>query len=236
MSIIQPIVAWQPSPLRVSVEPGTIDVWRIGLDVDAATRGQLRSRLSADEQIRADRFRYDQHRDRFIVARASLRQLLGQYQDQDPADIQFDYGRYGKPGMAGLEFNLSHSADLALLAVSRDRPVGIDLEWLKPVDDLEKLTARFFTAGEHQRIIQVPAADRPLAFFRTWTAKEAYLKATGEGIGQLKSLEVWVQPRQPLYFVHPLDWSVQELTPDRGFVGAVVAPGMDWQARFWHYA
>jgi 4'-phosphopantetheinyl transferase len=236
MSIIQAIVEWQPVPMPVVLEPGTIDVWRIGLEVDAATQGQLRSRLSEDEQIRADRFRYDHHRDRFIVARASLRQLLGQYQQQDPADVQFHYGRHGKPGIAGLEFNLSHSANLALLAVSRDRPVGIDLEWQKPVDELEKLTARFFTAGEHQRIIQVPVADRPLAFFRTWTCKEAYLKATGEGIGQLKSLEVWVQPQQPPYFVHPPDWSVQELAPEQGFVGALVAPGMDWQARFWHYS
>jgi 4'-phosphopantetheinyl transferase len=228
-------IAWQTAPIELALEPGTIDVWRIPLgDVDQS----LRSLLSEDEQLRADRFRYDRDRNRFIMARANMRRILGKYLNRPPASLEFTYGHHGKPNIVGLEFNISHSADLALLAVCGDRIVGIDIEHIHPMNDLEKLTERFFTAGEHQRIIQVPTDDREvndrtIAFFRTWTCKESYLKATGEGIGKLKDLEIFLKPNQAAYFVNPQDWDVAEIVPEAGFVGAIVAPGVDWQTQFW---
>jgi 4'-phosphopantetheinyl transferase len=208
------------------------------LDWHAAVVSVLFSQvLSADERVRAQRFRYAQHRDRFVIARGALRTLLGCYLQTAPAQLEFTYGPHGKPSLSqgGLEFNLSHSAHLAVIAVAADRPVGIDLEQVHPINDLEKLTERFFTSGEHQRLLRLPAAQRLPNFFRGWTCKEAYLKATGEGLGQLHSPEVYIQPQQAAYFVNPPDWQVQELEVEEGFVGAIAAPGQGWTTRLWQY-
>jgi 4'-phosphopantetheinyl transferase len=194
--------------------------------------------LSPDEQARADRFHYARDRDRFVVARATLRTVLGRYLRTAPAQLEFTYGPHGKPSLSQreLEFNLSHSAHLAVIAVTGDRPVGIDLEQVHPIHDLENLTARFFTADEHQRLLRLPEAQRLPSFFRCWTCKEAYLKATGEGLGQLKSPEVDIQPQQLAYLVNPADWQVQELAVEEGFMGAIAAPGHGWTTRLWQYA
>jgi 4'-phosphopantetheinyl transferase len=219
------MTAW-PTPPR-SLGPGEVHLWRLRLDQDVGDRRVL----STDEQLRADRFRYDYDRQHFIKARSGLRRILGDYLGRDAAAVEFRYGSQGKPVLAdgAIEFNLSHSGDLALVVVASDRAVGVDVERIKPMADLAKLTVRFFTAGEHQRIVQLDESDQLLAFFRTWTCKEAYLKATGEGLSQLKSLEVAVQLGQPAQLVLPPDWQLQELQPDQGYVGAIAAAGRDWR-------
>ncbi len=213
-----------------SLTPGAVHLWRLRLDQGVGDRQVL----SPDEQTRADRFRYDRDRQHFIAARSGLRRILGDYLSRDAAAVEFGYGSHGKPFLAdgAIEFNLSHSGDLALVAVAVDRAVGVDLERIKPMADLAKLTARCFTAGEHQRIMQLAEADRQLAFFRTWTCKEAYLKATGEGLGQLKSLEVAIQLGQPAQLITPANWQLQELQPDAGYVGAIAAAGGDWRVSY----
>ncbi|MBE9028530.1 4'-phosphopantetheinyl transferase superfamily protein [filamentous cyanobacterium LEGE 11480] len=224
------MTGWQVASGELTLTTGAIHVWRIPL-VQAP---QDTSMLAADEQARAERFRYDKDRRCFVTARCSLRQILGRYLAQDAGKLAFRYGPYGKPFLAEhrIEFNLAHSGDLALVAVAADRPVGIDLELIKPMSDLEKLTERFFTAGEHQRIVKLEQQQRSLAFFRTWTCKEAYLKATGDGLRKLKGLEVAVNPQQGAQFVNPQDWDLQEIQPGEGFVGAIAAPGFDWQVSF----
>ncbi len=232
---------WRSPPLGLKLAVGAVHVWRWRLDraVVGATG------LAADEQLRADRFRYDHDRQSFIAARSGMRRILGRYLDCDPAAIEFSYGSHGKPFLAdrAIEFNLSHSGDWALLAVAVDRAVGVDIERIKPVAELEKLTARFLLAAEHERIVALDAADRVLAFFRTWTCKEAYLKATGEGLGQLKSLEVLVQPQLPAQLVRSIGWDLLELVLEVGYVGAlvcgrpkvIVAPGADWSVSFLNF-
>jgi 4'-phosphopantetheinyl transferase len=232
---------WRSPPLGLKLAVGAVHVWRWRLDraVVGATG------LAADEQLRADRFRFDADRQSFIAARSGMRRILGRYLAIDPGAIEFSYGSHGKPFLAdgAIEFNLSHSGDWALLAVAVDRPVGVDIERIKPVAELEKLTARFLLAAEHERIVALDAADRVLAFFRTWTCKEAYLKATGEGLGQLKSLEVLVESCQPVQLVSPAGWGLRELPLEVGYVGALVcgrpkviaAPGSDWSVSFWDF-
>ncbi len=212
---------------RRSLTPGEVHLWRLRLDRGVGDRQVL----SSDEKTRADRFRYDLDRQHFMAARSGLRRILGDYLSRDAAALEFGYGSHGKPFLTdgAIEFNLSHSGDLALVAVAVDRAVGVDLERIKPMADLAKLTARCFTAGEHQRIMQLAEAERQLAFFRTWTCKEAYLKATGEGLGQLQSLEVAIQSGQPAQLITPANWQLQELQPDVGYVGAIAAPGGDWR-------
>jgi 4'-phosphopantetheinyl transferase len=225
---------WQQPPLQLKLAAGAVHLWRWRLDQVVPDRRLL----AADEQLRADRFRFDPDRQSFIAARSGMRRILGRYLNSDPAAIAFSYGLHGKPFLAdrAIEFNLSHSGDWALLAVAHDRVIGVDIEYIKPMADLTKLTARFFAAGEHQRIMQLDEADRQRAFFRTWTCKEAYLKATGEGLGQLKSLEVAVQPQLPARLLTPIGWDLLELVPEVGYVGAVAAPGSDWQVSFFEAA
>jgi 4'-phosphopantetheinyl transferase len=220
---------WQQPPLALKLAAGAVHLWRWRLDQAAVDRRWL----APDEQLRADRFRDDCDRQSFVVARSGMRRILGRYLDCDPGTIEFRYGAHGKPGLAdrAIEFNLSHSGDWALLAVARDRPVGVDIERIKPVSELEKLTVRFLLAAEHERIVGLAEADRQLAFFRTWTCKEAYLKATGEGLGQLKSLEVAAPPQQPVQLLRPFDWGLRELAVGVGYVGAIAAPGTDWSVR-----
>jgi 4'-phosphopantetheinyl transferase len=232
---------WRSPPLKLTLAAGDVHLWRWRLDRAVGDR-QL---LAPDEQLRADRFRFDPDRQSFVAARSGMRRILGRYFDCDPGAIAFSYGSHGKPFVAAgmIEFNLSHSGDWALLAVARDRAVGVDIERIKPVAELEKLTARFLLAAEHERIVALDEADRVLAFFRTWTCKEAYLKATGEGLGQLKSLEVLVESCQPVQLVSPAGWGLRELPLEVGYVGAMVyarpvvnaAPGSDWSVSFWDF-
>jgi 4'-phosphopantetheinyl transferase len=224
------VEAWRSAPAQLQLIPGEVHLWRWRLDQPLpAVTG-----LAADEQLRADRFRFDCDRQSFVAARSGMRRILGRYLNQDAAAIEFAYGSHGKPCLVDgtIEFNLSHSGDWALLAVARDRAVGVDIERIKPMAELEKLTARFLMAAEHERIVSLPEADRLLAFFRTWTCKEAYLKATGEGLGQLKSLEVAAQPEVPVQLLSPPGWNLLELVPEVGYVGAIAAPGSDWRVSF----
>jgi 4'-phosphopantetheinyl transferase len=211
------MIDWQIPPDDLQLNAGLIHVWRISLDRSADL---FRSYLSPDEQIRADRFHKSLDQERFMVARGMLRQIIGQYLKQPPPSLIFSYGDHGKPMIANLEFNLSHTSDLALLAIAIDRPVGIDLEQIRPMENLTKLAARFFTAEEHQTIMAADESGRTELFFRIWTSKEAYLKAIGVGLGGLQSI---IRP----------DWNVREITPTIGFVGAIAAPGKDWGVRFY---
>jgi 4'-phosphopantetheinyl transferase len=236
-------VQWQSPPTVEVIRDflqsyGRIHVWRFSLVISSELYETFRQSFSDDEQVKADRFRYARDRDRFVAARGYMRQILGLYTNQAASDLVFDYNPQGKPALRGLtlEFNLSHSEDLGLLAIANDRIVGIDLEAIHPVGDLEKIAARFFTAGEHQRIMKTQGDARVHAFFRTWTCKEAYLKATGVGISKLKSLEISIQPNQAASFINPQSWDVQEIVPASNFVGAIAAPDLDWRCDFFSVA
>lgn len=143
----------------------------------------LRTRLSSDERDRADRFRFPRHRRRFIVARASLRAILGSLLQQRPEDLTFRYGPQGKPWLeSGPSFNLSHTGERVLIAVTREGRLGVDIEEVKPVRDLEALAERNFSPDETARVSSTSATNRPELFFRIWTRKEAFLKALGGGL------------------------------------------------------
>jgi 4'-phosphopantetheinyl transferase len=225
-----PVGDWaMPDGRRPGLDHRAIDIWRINLR-ELPDRLTL---LSPDEQARAQRFRYATDRSDFIAARATLRRLLGSYLKRAPEQLEFGYGPQGKPTIAGLEFNLSHAAGWALVAVSADRAVGVDLEAIRPVADLAGLTARFFNSAEHAAIEQLPLDQREAAFFRYWTCKEAYLKATGTGLGKIQTVEIQFDPAAQL--VNLLDWDLLELAPGPGWVGALAAPGHHWQPSLWDW-
>ena len=162
---------------------GDVHVWYVDLAVEAETQRRLAAGLSEDEGARAARFVFARDTRRFVVARSALRALLAGYLDVTAAALAFAYGPHGKPALDGgravLGFNLSHSGEVAVVAVGWDRALGVDVELWRPLPDLVALAARSFAPRELAVLDALPETERPEAFFRCWTRKEAFIKATG---------------------------------------------------------
>lgn len=167
--------------------PVDVDVWHVALD--GRREPDAYRYLDADELARAGRFRYDVDRHRFAMTRSVLRELLGEYTGAMPASVGFAQGPYGRPELATrpgepstLSFNVSHTGNDALIAVSRTRYVGVDIEVKQRALDWRELAPLVCTAVERAQIEASSPAAQPDAFLRCWTAKEAILKAIGLGI------------------------------------------------------
>jgi 4'-phosphopantetheinyl transferase len=218
-----PKYSWLPAPINLILLPDDVHVWRIDLDQSEAELRHLATTLSSDESARAERFYFPEHRQRFIAGRGSLRTILSGYLGIAPQEVQFDYEPRGKPLLAskfansGLSFNLSHSQNLALCAVSKNRQIGIDLEYIRPMSDLESLAQRFFLPREYDVVRSLPPEQKSSVFFRYWTCKEAYLKATGEGIAQLEQVEISLTPTEPAKLQTAENWSLLELVPAKNY-------------------
>jgi 4'-phosphopantetheinyl transferase len=223
-----------------------VHVWAVSLDCPASARfGSALDTLSDDERARAGRFHFGRDRRRFIIGRAALRALLGQYLEIDPAAVAFVYGPSGKPMLgpgidAELKFNLAHSGCLALYAVTRYCDVGIDTERLRMIPELEEIAGHYFSPEENAQLLSLPWALRSEAFLIGWTRKEAYLKARGIGLPALREIEVSVR-RGELKLrsrvAHdPLaasSWSLEDLHPASGYVAALVTGRSDVQVFHW---
>ena len=180
--------AWPfPDPLP-ALASDEVHVWNCGLTSD---EGDLASRLailSADEQKRAGQFKLNPPRAQFIMTRSTLRVLLAKYLHAAPNELAFQSSEHGKPSLwhppAGLEFNVSHSHELALFAFCMSKPVGIDVEWLGRKVAHAEIAKRFFSDLEQAQLNKVPQENRCQAFLECWTRKEAYLKARGFGLSR----------------------------------------------------
>jgi 4'-phosphopantetheinyl transferase len=195
--------------------------------------------LSADEQERANRFRFAKDRNRYIVSRGVIRTLLGQYLKLKPNLIKFVYNSKGKPSLElslnslNLNFNLSHSQGLGLYGITQGHLIGVDLEYIKPLTDGEKIAKRFFSPQEYQIISRLPQSEKQQAFFKGWTAKEAFLKATGEGLSNgLDQVEFELQPEQPFRLLKiqgdatmASQWSLFSFTPVTDAIATILVQG-----------
>jgi 4'-phosphopantetheinyl transferase len=220
-----------------ALRPETIHVWRIALDLPPDALARFRESLSADEQARADRFRFETHRDHFVAGRGALRAILSRYVGIAPDQLAFTYGPQGKPALSnagdGLEFNLTHSHGLALLALGPGGRIGIDLEQLRPMDDAERIAERFFSARERDALRAIPAEGKVEAFLRCWTRKEAFIKAIGEGFSMpLDRFDVSLDPGAGARLLSVADrpdeaarWTLIELDLAPGFLAAVAIQG-----------
>lgn len=220
-----------------------VHVWALPLDAPQHVVERLSPALSDDERTRADRFVFERDRRRFVAARGWLRAVLGQCLGVDAGEVRFEYSAAGKPSIAPrpnqrpLHFNLSHSEELAVVAVTPLAPLGVDVERVRPLDDADALVARFFSRNEHRAFSALPADQRPPAFFALWTRKEALLKATGEGLGQPLSLvEVSFLPSEPARVIaiagsgdRAASWRLEHLSPRAGYAGAVAIERTDAQ-------
>lgn len=229
-----------PPPLL----PNEVHVWSARLDPSSADVERLADTLSADETARASRFHYVHHRNAFVAARGILRRLLGSYTGHVPSKLQFSYRSKGKPFLAsaanhsGLEFNVAHSHGLALLAFSLGSPLGIDVELVRSDLDIEQIADRYFTEREVAELRSYPVQQRPEAFFRGWTRKEAYMKALGEGLQiPLASFGVSLDPSElpTLRSSDSARWSIRSLSPAAGFVGAMAAEVGSRRMHYWNW-
>lgn len=224
--------------LPVGAAPG-VEVWDFALDLDAAGTARLAGFLDADERARAARFRFERDRCRWTVARGFLRQKLGERLDIPPGAVRFRHGPRGKPALwdppAGaaaddLRFNLSHSGGRALCALAGGREIGVDLECGEHLgNDLHALAARIFSPPALTRWRGLPAGARRTAFLCAWTRKEAFLKATGEGlVDDLGAVEVAFEPGAPAQLVSApgagagQGWRMVDLPLGEGWAGALV--------------
>jgi 4'-phosphopantetheinyl transferase len=225
--------SWPAELHERALEPGRVVVISTPLDLGLAEVRALTSLLSEDERERAGRFRFEQHRHRFIVARARLRQLLGQCQGIAPEQVAFTYGPHGKPALAernaaGIEFNVAHSGDLALYALTVGSPVGVDVELVRELPKAQAIAESYFSAHERARMLELPQADRNLSFFLAWTRKEAMLKACGKGLSvPLRDFSVSVVPGEPAVVLEAAEelgtgtWSLVHLEPASGYMAAL---------------
>lgn len=220
-----------------ALQAGDVHVWYVDLAAGAGAVARLATGLADDERVRAGRFRFDRDARRFVVARSALRAVIGRYLGLAPGSVEFTYGVHGKPGLGGvhavLGFNLSHSGEVAVAAVGWRRALGVDVELRRPLPDLAALAARSFAPRERAVLEALPEVERPAAFFRCWTRKEAFIKATGEGLAQaLDGFVVSLGPGESARFLdiggdHAAlaRWSLHDLSPPVGYTGALVVEG-----------
>ena len=235
---------WLAAPEAYEIKSNEVHVWRFPLDTDESAFAPL---LDETECERARRFRFAVHAKRFVVRHGRLRLLLGAYLGRSPASIRFTYGPQGKPELADpesddvLRFNLSHSDGLVLLALSRGRRLGVDIERLRPEMIDEKIPEQFFSPCEVAVLRALPEADQVVAFFNCWTRKEAYIKAIGLGLSlPLDSFDVSLAPGAPVALLgtrpdkrEAARWSMTALLPGDGFAGALAVEGGDWRLSCW---
>lgn len=223
---------------NIDLSTDGVHLWAANLRVAETSFKGFFQTLSEAECQRANRFRFEHDRNDFVVARGILRSLLGTYLNLEPAQVQFVYSDRGKPGLAnpksGIQFNVSHSNGRALYAVGRDRLVGVDLECHRPLADLGALAKRFFSQRESQVLTRLDASQQPNAFFQLWTCKEAYLKATGQGLAGLDQAELHLDPSSPFTIIGlqaeaSSQWSLVQLQPFPNFVAALAVQGRDFQ-------
>lgn len=228
---------WRRVQQHPELAAGEIHVWRIRLDTPLPTE----SPLSADELQRAQRLHDGQKRQHFSAGRAAVRKLLGAYTGSPPHELLFACGPHGKPFLPAspLQFNFSNSGELALLAVCRDREVGIDIEQRDRKLSVESLAAHIFTPGEAAAFRQVPETEQHTALLAAWTRKEAYIKALGRGFSlPLKSFSVAVPADNEPAVLHlqdatgtPHPWQFVPLGAHPDYLAALAAAGTDWTVR-----
>ncbi len=219
------------APGTYALRPGEVHVWRVPLLSSTAALGDLRGILSEAERERAARFVFEKDQARYVSCRASLRMLLARYIGAHAEGIVFRYEPGGKPALIGIDswqFNVSHSRDLAAIAISRYDAIGIDLELIDPDFPRADVAPDILAADELRDLAALPPADQPAWFFQLWTLKEALLKCAGSGLSlEPRDIRIRLDDRlnpaiisAPPEFTHA---SLHRFTLDPGYASALAA-------------
>jgi 4'-phosphopantetheinyl transferase len=245
---MNPSALWRSPPEQVSLGPRDIHVWRVSLEQPSVIVEALDQLLSADETERARRFHFEKDRRHFILARGTLRRLIGRYLEATPESIRFIYQEYGKPQLVDsvyptLKFNVAHSGSLAVFAFTRLSEIGVDLEQIKPELAGEDIARRFFSESEVASLDALPERERALAFYNCWTRKEAFIKAKGLGLSlPLDQFDVSLIPGHEATLLRTAwdeaeaeRWCIKSLDVSEGYVGALAIEAQDCRLSCWDH-
>jgi len=244
-------------PAVLDLASHQLDIWRARLDLPTDSLKTLEAALSVDEIQRADGFHLQGDKDRFIAAHGFLRDILARYHHCEPGQLSFSTNDYGKPALSmdsskrRMDFNLSRSEDLALVAVTWERKVGVDLERIRQGISAQVIARQYFSGSEFSELMALPSEQSEIGFFNCWTRKEAYIKAQGLGLSlPLESFDVSLSPNEPVILratrpdpQEATRWTLLslEVSPDYAAAlaveGAVLSPSkdQDLEFRFWDW-
>ena len=240
---------WKTPQSELPLLEKDIHIWRVDLDLPIIGFKKLYQQLSNDERLRAERFYFEKDRKRFIIGRGILRMILGCYLRVEPSRVQFCYGKHGKAelsdalGKRNIFFNMSDSEGLALYAFTRSHEIGVDIESIREISEMDQIAQSFFSSGENAVFCSIPNGKKKEAFFNCWTRKEAFIKAIGEGLSRpLDKFEVSLIPGESAKLLkidgdslRASRWSIQALKPASGFVAAFAVKKRSWQLRCWRW-
>jgi 4'-phosphopantetheinyl transferase len=226
-----------------------VDIWRVHLDLPTDSLKTLEATLAVDEIQRVERFDVQGDKDRFIAAHGCLRDILARYQHWEPGQLTFSANDNGKPVLSTdlserrMDFNLSHSEDLALVAVTWERKVGVDLERIRQGISSQVIARQYFSRSEVAELLGLPSEQREVGFFNCWTRKEAYIKAQGLGLSlPLESFDVSVSPNEPVILratrpdpQEAARWTLLSLQVSPDYAAALATQGQGLEFRFWDW-
>lgn len=241
---MRPQIVWNTAPVHPTFAPDDIHIWRVNLTRPFVEYEYLRSLLSPSEQTRLAKFHFSRDQQRFGIARASLRRILALYLQADPHSLALDATQFGKPYLskpehAWLSFNISHSGDLALIGLTHERAIGIDLEEISRTIQPMQIATQFFSPSELAALKKYRGEEQRQAFFRCWTRKEAYSKAIGKGLQiPLNQFSVSLDNEPVVQLEHhepqPQPWSIYGLEPQQGYIGAIAVAGQIGNILYWN--
>jgi len=222
-----------------------VQLWRVDLEALSVDESGWKEVLSSDELTRAARFHFPCDRQHFVASRGLLRKILARYLATDPKQLTFSYSKTEKPSLgrahAGSDvmFNVTHSRGIALFAFTRRREIGVDVEHVCRDSDFDAIDRHFFSMHERNQLAALPAEERVTAFFRCWTRKEAYIKATGDGLSiPLSQFDVSLAAGETnaLLATRPDGseagrWLLQEVPGGPGCVAALCVRGQNWKLK-----
>ncbi len=242
MEIGDLICDWRVPPEKLDLPPNTIHLWGVTLKQASRYLEELRETLAANERAKASRIHFEVDRDGFIAVRGALRDILSRYHPLPPSELDFSYGRYGKPalppsaGAPPLSFNSSRSGEWGLIAVTRAHAVGIDIEFIKPCEDYPAVAANFFSPPEIRALSTLPQELQPHSFLKCWTRKEAVSKALGTGISLgWTAFDSSPAPPERVQVATNGDtkFSVYTFIVAPGYISALAFDGVNPTLKFW---
>ncbi len=236
-------------PLDLKLTDDEIHIWFVVLDQTDAELHRFMQTLSIDERMRADRFYFQKDRKWFISRHGILRTILGRYLSVQADKLRFNQGENGKPEIAGpfvrrtIHFNLSHSNGAALFAFARNHEIGVDIEYVHDMSEMEQIVERFFSIKEKEAFRALPQSQKREAFFKGWTCKEAIVKALGEGLSRpLDKFDVSLIPGESSELIgtegdarKASRWSIQSLKPAINYIGAFAVNSNLLELKCWRW-
>ena len=224
-------ISWMEAPSSISINCQEIHLWKCFFETELVDSAKFQRLLSNCESQRAARFVYRHDRRRYIFFHGALRTILGAYTHVQPHLLEFSQNKYGKPfiltrdNSCKLQFSLSHSKDIALIAITRDREVGVDVEYIRPMQDAREITRKYFSCVERRIMLQLEDDVFNEMFFVCWTQKEAFIKAIGRGFSF--SLDQFTVPifgsNKKVNCRESGAWRYESFTVHPGYVGALAS-------------